>query len=309
MPVPDFQTLMLPVLENLADGREARLRDTMQPLAKHFALTPAEFEERLPNGRQARFRNRVSWAHIYLKEAGLLQRPSRGVYRISARGRELLASKPPRIDIHFLERYPEFVEFRQRGSREDVEAPGTEPVKAGDDPALTPDELINTGYAQLRAGLASQLLERVMSASPAFFENLVVEVLVAMGYGGSHEDAARVVGRSGDGGIDGVIKQDRLGLEHIYVQAKRWEGTVSRPEIQRFAGALQGQRARKGVFITTSDFTRDAREYAANLQTTLVLVNGSLLAELMIEYGVGVSEGQTFKLKKLDEDYFGEEAE
>ena len=171
----------------------------------------------------------------------------------------------------------------------------------------TPDEQIRSGYVRLRASLAALLLERVKQASPAFFESLVVEVLEAMGYGGSHADAAKIVGRSGDGGIDGIIKQDRLGLENIYVQAKRWETTVGRPTIQQFAGALQGQRARKGVLITTSDFSREAKEYAAGLQNTIVLVHGVELAALMIDYGVGVSEGETLRLKRLDEDYFAED--
>jgi restriction system protein len=234
-------------------------------------------------------------------------RPNLDVYRITARGLEVLKAAPPKIDIHFLERFPEFLEFRSRTGEAVNTAPVSDVALADQTSELTPDEQIRAGYLRLRASLAAQLLERTKQASPAFFEELVVQVLVAMGYGGSQQDAARVVGRSGDGGIDGIIKQDRLGLENIYVQAKRWEGTVGRPTIQQFAGALQGQRARKGVLITTSEFTRDAVEYAGGLQNTIVFVSGAQLAELMIDYNVGVGEGETLKLKKLDEDYFDEE--
>jgi restriction system protein len=307
MPVPDFQTLMLPVLRRFEDGAEHGLREATDAIAREFQLTAADIAEALPSGRQTRFRNRLAWAHNYLKQSGLLESPRRGVYRMTERGREVLAAPPPRIDIPYLERFPEFLEFRSR-SGEEAAVPGeAQPATTEQASELTPDEQIRAGYARMRASLAAQLLERVKQAPPAFFENLVVEVLVAMGYGGSHEDAAKVVGRSGDGGIDGIIKQDRLGLEYIYVQAKRWEATVGRPTIQQFAGALQGQRARKGVVITTSEFSRDAIEYAGSLQTTIVLISGAQLAQLMIDYGVGVSEGETLKLKKLDEDCFGEE--
>jgi restriction system protein len=296
---------MLPVLQRFGDDGEHGLRDASASIAEEFKLTEAEINEPLPSGRQTRLQNRIAWAHGYLKEAGLLERPSRGVYRLSQRGREVLASMPGRIDIAYLERFPEFLEFRSRsGTAAEVGVGQT--TSAEGDSELTPDEQIREGYQRLRASLAAQLLDRVKQASPAFFESLVVEVLVAMGYGGSHAQAAQVVGRSGDGGIDGIIKQDRLGLENIYIQAKRWEATVGRPTIQQFAGALQGQRARKGVLITTSDFSREAKDYAAGLQNTIVLVSGVELAELMIDYGVGVSEGETLKLKKLDEDYFGE---
>jgi restriction system protein len=302
---------MLPVLREYADGQERASRDAREGVIAKMALTKDDLAERLPNSPQTRVGNRVAWAHSYLKQAGILESPRRGHYQVTSRGLELLKSPPARIDIEFLERYPDFLEFRQRkGTRSGdshAASDGGASQAAAAGAALTPDEQIKSGYTNLRANLAVQLLERVRKATPAFFEELVVEVLVAMGYGGSHDDAAKVVGRSGDGGIDGVIKQDRLGLENIYVQAKRWETTVGRPTIQQFAGALQGQRARKGVLITTSDFSREAIEYADNLQNTIVLVNGVELAELMIDYGVGVSDGETLKLKKLDEDYFGEE--
>jgi restriction system protein len=298
---------MLPVLQLFADGSEHGLRDAAVPISTKFKLTDADIAETLPSGRQTRIGNRLAWTHNYLKQSGLLESPRRGVYRITPRGLDVLKAAPLKIDIHFLEQFPEFLEFRSRTGEAASTARVSDVALADQSSELTPDEQIRAGYLRLRASLAAQLLERTKQASPAFFEELVVEVLVAMGYGGSHQDAARVVGRSGDGGIDGIIKQDRLGLENIYVQAKRWEGSVGRPTIQQFAGALQGQRARKGVLITTSEFTRDAIDYAGGLQNTIVLVSGAQLAELMIDFNVGVGEGETLKLKKLDEDYFDEE--
>lgn len=316
MAVPDFQTMMLPVLQQYAGGADRSTRDVRDSVAGALGVTAADRAEVLPSGRQTRYANRVAWSHIYLKQAGLLASPRRGVYQITERGRALLASPPDRISIAYLTRYPEFVAFQTKqksyggDSDEDSDERKTSDgqVVAADAPLLTPDEQMRTGYKRLREALADQLLDRVRQATPAFFESLVVDILVAMGYGGTHDDAARVVGRSGDGGIDGIIKEDRLGLENIYVQAKRYtEGTIGRPAIQQFAGALQGQRARKGVFITTSTFTRDAIEYAKGLQNTIVLVDGPQLAELMIDYGVAVSEVQTLRIMKLDEDWFAEE--
>jgi restriction system protein len=308
MAVPDFQTLMLPVLKQYADGKEHASNEMTEPLVKQFQLTPEEIAERLPSGRQTRFRNRLNWAHSYLKQAALLESPRHGCYRITSRGREALASNVQRIDINFLERYPEFQEFRTRTATNTTVVPATGPVTIGTtETELTPDEQVRLGAARHRTLLAGVLLERVKQAPPAFFENLVVELLVAMGYGGSHADAAKVVGRVGDGGIDGIIKEDRLGFDSIYVQAKRWEGPVGRPTVQQFAGALQGQRARKGVVITTSAFIREATDYAAGLQSTIILVDGSQLAELMIDYGIGVADVETIRLKRIDEDYFAED--
>lgn len=313
MAVPDFQTLMLPVLEQFADGEERPTRQARDQVAAQLQLSTDDVNEILPSGRQTRFANRVAWAHIYLKRAGLLGSPRRGIYQITGRGREVLASPPRRIDIEFLMRYPEFVAFQrpaaEAATSETAGSPSAEIVARGEQPQLTPDEQIRSGYLRLRETVAAQLLERVRTVSPRFFEELVVDLLVAMGYGGSHEDAARVVGRSGDGGIDGIIKEDRLGLESIYVQAKRWQEdrTVGRPDIQQFAGALQGQRARKGVFMTTAGFSRDAIEYAKGLQTTIVLIDGEQLAQLMLDHGVGVNTGEAIKLVKVDEDYFLEE--
>jgi restriction system protein len=310
MAVPDFQSLTLPVLKEFADGLEHATKEIRERVARQLGLSSEDIAEILPSGGQTRFANRVAWAHVYMKQAGLLESVRRGVYRITPRGREVLASPPPQINLHFLERYPEYLEFRARQYPTSTNAEAATSVESHDKPEvsiLTPDEQIRAGYQLLKANLAAQLLERARQASPSFFEELVVEVLVKMGYGGSQEDAAQVVGKSGDGGIDGIIKEDRLGLESIYVQAKRWEATVGRPTIQQFAGALHGNRARKGVVITTSNFSREAIEYVRSLQTTIVLIDGPQLADYMIEFGVGVSDVETIKLKRLDEDYFGEE--
>jgi restriction system protein len=241
-----------------------------------------------------------------MKQAGLIEYPSRAVLRITERGKKALAGGPARIDINFLEQFEEFVAFRT-ATTEDTQPGRPSAVVARSDASadLTPDELMRTGYQRLRQSLAAQLLERVKSGSDRAFEELVIDLLVRMGYGGSREDAGAVVGGSGDGGIDGIIKEDRLGLEAIYVQAKKWtDNTVGRPDVQKFAGALQGQRARKGVFITTSKFSADARAYAGSLQSPIVLIDGSQLAELMLDHGVGVSESSVFKVWRLDEDYF-----
>jgi restriction system protein len=311
MAVPDFQSLMLPVLKRFADGTEQMPADIRGAMAEEFKLTAADLAVLLPSGKQATFSNRVAWSLGYLKQAGLLESPTRAHYRLTERGRELLKTQPDRIDISFLERYPDFQAFRHRVVEAVEPVTGAAPafgvanIAAG--PVLTPDEQIRVGAASLRQSLAVQLLERMKQASPAFFESVVVDLLVAMGYGGSHADAARVVGRSGDGGIDGVIKEDRLGLESIYVQAKRWEATVGRPTIQQFAGALAGHHARKGVVITTSAYSQEAIGYAETLPTTIVLIDGQQLAELMIEFGVGVSDVDTIRLRRVDEEYFGEE--
>jgi restriction system protein len=306
MAIPGFQDLTLPVLQEYADGRERTTKEVRDRVALQLGLTPQDLVEQLPSRRAVKYANRAAWAHFYLKQAALLESPRRGVYRITERGRGLLSSPPERIDVSFLMQYPEMLEFRKKSATDkadDSDVDDLHEVAA----ELTPDEQVITGYQRQRDSLAAQLLTRVQQASPGFFERLVVELLVALGYGGSHEDAAQVVGRGGDEGIDGIIKDDRLGLESIYLQAKRWQGTVGRPIIQQFAGALQGQRARKGVLITTSSFSREAVDYARGLQTTIVLLDGSQLAQLMIEYGVGVSDVQTIRLKKLDEDYFADE--
>jgi restriction system protein len=305
MSIPDFQTVMLPVLQDLAQG-ERRTRETLEALALHFRLTPEEVGERLPSGRQTKFSNRLAWAKAHLKGAGLIESPERAVYRLTDRGREVLTKNLPTIGMAFLGRFPEYGAFRQR-TREvaDSDAASTKKGSAASTAeASTPDELIDEGYRQLRAVLVTDLRERIAAMTPAAFEALVVDLFKKMNYGGPQDDAALVVGKGGDEGIDGIIKQDRLGLETIYLQAKRWQGTVGRPEIHRFSGALQGQRARKGVFITASSFTTEARAYAASIQTTIILIDGAQLADLMIDYNVGVSTHNTITIKRIDSDYF-----
>jgi len=302
MPIPDYQTCMLPLLQFLADGNEHSLRETEEALAVVFGLTPADRAERLPSGQQGIFINRIGWARTYLKKAILIESPRRAVFCITERGKQVLANKPTRIDAKYLEQWPEFIEFR------DSSRTGQDPELSTDSttPATTPEESLELAYLGLREQLSQEILAKVLSCSPTFFEQLVVELLVKMGYGGSRKDAGQRIGQTGDGGIDGIIKEDRLGLDTIYIQAKRWQGTVGRPEIQKFVGALQGQRAKKGVFITTSTYSSDAVAYASNIETKVVLINGKQLSELMIDFEVGVSVSASFTVKKIDSDYFEE---
>ncbi len=300
--VPDFQSLMLPLLRLAADGRERPLAEVRDLLAAEFGLGAAERDELLPSGRQSRFGNRVAWAKVYLQQAALLVSPRRGHFQISDRGRELLKAPPERIDIKFLERYPEFAEFRGRKGEIGGENQRL-PVEAE---LETPEEALETAHLKMRASLASEVLGRVKAGSDKFFERLVVELLLKMGYGGSRSDAGQAVGRSGDEGIDGVISEDRLGLEVVYLQAKKWEGTVGRPEIQKFVGALHGKRAKKGVFITTGAFTADAAAYVEHIDPKVVLIDGRRLAEFMIDFEVGVATTRTYHMKRVDSDYFDE---
>lgn len=266
----------------------------------------------LPSGTAPMFDNRVGWAKTYLKQAGLIDATRRGYFRITLRGSELLGTNPIQIDTSTLEKYQEFRAFRSRRSEGNgaqqpdlpITLPSPSQITSSPAPEATPEELFSQAYQRLRSNLEAEVLEQVKAATPAFFERLVIDLLVAMGYGGSRQDAGKAVGRSGDGGIDGIIKEDKLGLDVIYVQAKRWEGTVGRPEIQKFAGALQGQRANKGVFITTSGFSREAHEYAGIIPSKIILVGGEQLAALMVDHNVGVSPVSRFEIKRVDSDYF-----
>jgi restriction system protein len=278
MAVPDFQSLMLPLLRISADGQEHSLAETRDVLAAECRLTNVDLEELLPSGRQSKFSNRVAWAKSYLQQAGLLVSPRRGHFQVTARGREVLKAPPVRIDIRFLEQYPEFVEFRSPKAEAD-DTPGTVPTSPPE--PETPEEALEAAHLKMRTGLALELLSRLKAASPQFFERLVVELLLKMGYGGSRRDAGQAIGRAGDEGIDGVISEDRLGLDVVYLQAKKWEGTVGRPEIHKFVGALHGKRAKKGVFITTSMFSADAVAYVEHIDPKVVLIDGRRLAELL----------------------------
>ncbi|MFG6439296.1 restriction endonuclease [Pelomonas margarita] len=293
---------MLPLLKSAQDGGEHTMRQTVERLAVDFNLSQEEQTELLPSGQQAVFTNRVAWARFYLKKAGLIDSPRRGSLKITERGLSVLANSPTTIDNKFLDQYQEFKEFRESSkSPQMVQSP-----TSTEEELQTPEENLEQAHQRIRSELAEELLQKILVCSPAFFEHLVVELLVKMGYGGSRKDAGERVGQSGDGGIDGIIKEDRLGLDTIYIQAKRWQGTVGRPEIQKFVGALSGQRAKKGVFIATSRFTADAIEYVSLIETKVVLIDGGKLAALMIDFDVGVSTQATYVIKKIDSDYFEE---
>lgn len=303
MPIPDFQNLMLPLLRIAADGAEHRLSDVIEALAQQFELSEAERAELLPSGVQPKFDNRVGWARTYLGKAGLVESPRRGWFRITERGRAALAQNPLRIDMAFLSQYPEYQTFRSRGRVVENDVAAASPAEE----VASPEERLEASYQALRGALAQELLEKVKQVSPRFFERLVVDLLVAMGYGGSRRDAGQAIGRSGDGGIDGIINEDRLGLDVVYIQAKRWEQTVSRPEVQAFAGSLEGVRARKGVMITTSTFSPQAREYVSRIEKKIVLIDGEQLAQYLIDYDIGVTEVSRYVIKKVDLDYFEED--
>jgi restriction system protein len=292
---------MLPLLRAVADGQPHRSSELRETLERSMGLTDADRRERLPSGRQQRFVNRVAWARTYLAKAGLVEIP-RGTVRITERGRVLLNKNPTRVDMRLLNRYPEFVSFRARAA---VTLP-SDPTTPDGSGTETPEEAIERAHHQHLTALADDLLLRVKALSPSTFERLVVELRLTMGHGGTMEDAGQVVGRSGDGGLDGVIKEDKLGLDMIYVQAKKWDATVGRPAVQGFAGSLQGYRATKGVFITTAAFSSDAREYVERIETRVVLIDGTMLARLMIEHNVGVTATATHQIKRVDSDYFAD---
>lgn len=307
MAIPDYQSVMLPLLKYAGNGKEHRIREAVEQLAEQFRLSEEERNELLPSGQQAIFKNRVGWASTYLKKAGLLDSGKKGYFSITRRGLDVLRENPPSIDVNFLRRYEEFNGFYNKDKQPVIDKPDiprTESVERKKD--LDPEESLEIAYQKLHNELVSEILSIIKKCSASFFESLVVDVLTKMGYGGSRADAGKAVGKSHDGGIDGIIKEDRLGLDVIYIQAKRWEGTVTRPEIQKFAGALIGKKAKKGVFITTSGFSKEAIEYA-DFTGNIVLVEGEMLARLMIEYNVGVSKVKSYEVKKMDTDYFEEE--
>ncbi|MDL1870703.1 restriction endonuclease [Deltaproteobacteria bacterium PRO3] len=302
MPIPDYQSTMLPLLQFVADGQEHSLREVIEGLADKFNLTELERKDLLPSGQQPVFDNRVAWARTYLSKAGLLDSTRRGFFKITPRGREALAKNPSKINVKFLDQFPEFVEFRtkKQEQKETTDILEAENLK-------TPAELLETAYQKLRENLASELLKIVSECSPAFFERLVIDLLVKMGYGGSRKEAGKAIGRMGDEGIDGIINEDRLGLDVIYIQAKRWQATIGRPEIQKFAGALQGHRAKKGIFITTSSFTKDAQDYVSKIDSKIILIDGEQLAHFMIDHNIGLTPISTYETKRIDSDYFNEE--
>ena len=300
MAIPDYQSIMLPLLKLALDKKEHSMQDTIERLAALFNLSESERRELLPSGQQEIFDNRVGWARTYLKKAGLIDSPKRGIFVITEKGLSVLKTNPPKINVAFLRQYPEFVEFQtvKKESKETEEDVSSQ---------QTPEESLEYGYQKLRQALAQDLLNKIKSCSPSFFEKLVVELLVKMGYGGSRRDAGQAIGKSGDEGIDGIIKEDKLGLDVIYIQAKKWEGVVGRPEIMKFVGALQGQHARKGIFITTSYFTEDAMQYAKKVDSKIILLDGDELSKLMIDHDIGVARMASYDIKRIDSDYFSEE--
>ncbi len=298
MAVPDFQSFFKPLLDLAADGKEHSIQEAREVIAMVMALPEADLKEPLPSGIQTKFENRVAWAKSYFIQAKVLESPRRSMFRITQRGMDLHKTGHQRIDIRILNQYPEFLEFHKAKSPKEEEQ---EPSKE------TPEETLQKSYESIRGDLASQIVQRIASNSPQFFERLVVDLMVAMGYGGSRADAGKSIGGTGDEGIDGIIKEDRLGLDLVYLQAKRWEGTVGRPEVQKFVGALHGKRAKKGVFITTSKFSDDAKNYVETIDPKVVLIDGRMLAELMIDYGLGTTTTATYQVKRIDSDYFIEE--
>jgi restriction system protein len=302
MAIPDFQSIMLPLLKLLGDQKERTNQQIAQELSKEFNLTPEEVKVLLPSGNQQIFVNRISWAKSFLKQALLIASPQKGIYQITSRGLEILEKKPERIDVKYLCQFHEFPHFRRKRNLQQ-ETQSNEDSQ--DD--KTPEEYIEYGYQRVLEELSTSLLEKIKECPPKFFEKLVIDLLLAMGYGGSRQEAGKIVGASGDAGVDGIINEDKLGLDSIYIQAKRWDTNVGRPEIQRFAGALQGKRARKGVFITTSSFTKDASDYVSMIDSKIILIDGEYLSKLMIEHNIGVAKIGSYELKKIDSDYFIDE--
>jgi restriction system protein len=310
MPVPSYDTFMLPLLRLLADGQEHDVRELREKLAAEFKLTDEDRGARVSTGRQLAYDNRVGWAKTYLDKAGLISSPRRAWCRITDVGRKVLGQKPERISKEFLLQFESFRAFVARPPAEDSAA--EEPPSSHTEPnvqgaTITPEEALERSYKEIRRKVEADLLDAVSRASPGFFEKLVVELLVKMGYGGTLEDAGRALGRSHDGGVDGISKEDHLGLDAIYIQAKRWQNTVGRPDVQAFAGSLEGERARKGVFITTSTFSTEAREYVKKIEKKIVLIGGRELAGLMVDFGIGVNTVNTYEITRVDGDYFTEE--
>jgi restriction system protein len=302
MAIPDFQSVMRPVLATVQDGKPLPLNELRERVADQFQLTEEERKERLPSGHQTVINNRVGWARTYLNKAGLLCIPAKGMVQITARGLDVLGGGPERITVSWLKRFPEFADFHTAKPQATDETVALEIETA----EITPDEQLVAAHQALAQSLADELLAQVRAATPSFFEQVVVDLMIAMGYGGSRKEAGRATKATNDDGIDGIIKEDKLGLDVIYLQAKRWANTVHRPEIDKFIGALTRQRARKGVFITTSDFSEGARTAALGLDIKVVLIDGIELARLMLENNVGVSVKQVYEVKQLDSDYFVE---
>jgi restriction system protein len=304
MTIPDFQSIMLPLMQLASDEKEHSSKESIEYLASHFDLTEVEKQKLLPSGRQRIFDNRVGWSRTFLKKAGLLEYTRRAHFKITNRGNDLLKQEPSTINVTLLKQFPEFLEFQGTNASETLTDISSNVDLTEQE---TPEEMLEYAYQKIHKTLAQEILEKVKHCSPTFFEQLVVELLVKMGYGGSIKEAGRAIGKTNDEGIDGIIKEDRLGLDAIYIQAKRWNDTVGRPEIQRFVGALAGQGAKKGIFITTSKFSDQAKNYAPRNDAKIVLIDGEELAQYMIDFNLGVSIVSEYQIKKIDSDYFGDE--
>jgi restriction system protein len=302
--IPSYEEIMLPLLKFLSDKREHSLQEADDVLSNQFNLSDAEKRELLPSGQQPLFRNRLGWARSYMKKAGLIDSPKRAHFKITDRGLALLNENPSEITSGFLMRYPEFVEFKSF-RRPKTDSPQIEFQEI--DNNKTPEESLDYAYQKLRSELAKELLDVVKSCTPAFFEKLVVDLLIKMGYGGSRKDAGQALGKSGDGGIDGIIKEDKLGLDTIYIQAKKWENSVPVKEIRDFTGALASKKAKKGIFITTSTFPSSVYEFVTQVEYKIVLIDGEQLANFMFENNVGLSTVNEYHVKKIDTDYFEED--
>lgn len=298
MSIPDFQALMRPLLDLHADGREHLNRDLVNNLAQQLALTEEQRREMLASGRAKLFDNRVGWAKTYLTNAGLIESPRRAVSVITQRGQQVLATHQGTINLRFLN---DLADKPVKG------APAASNVASTSETLeISPLEAVENAHLQIRKDIERSLLSKIAANPPEFLERVVVDLIVKMGYGGNLKDAGEAIGRSGDEGIDGIIKEDPLGLDTIYLQAKRYEGTIGRPDIQKFAGALQGQRAKKGIFITTSSYTKEARDFVSKIDTKIILIDGPMLAQLMYDHGVGVTTHTVYEIKRVDTDYFDE---
>ncbi len=298
MTIPSYEEMMLPLLAFAGDTKEHSMEEALEFIKKKFNITPEESAILLNSGKQSVVSNRVGWARTYLKKAGLLDSKQRARFNITELGLRVIKENPPKITDRFLMQFPDFQEFQKRHKEKRSVTGG------GGDDGKTPLEVLEDSYGTLRSNLADELLSNIAKCSPAFFEKLVVELLVGMGYGGSIADAGQTIGKSGDGGIDGIIKEDKLGLDIVYIQAKRWENPVGAKEIRNFVGALAGQKANKGVFITTASFTKDASSFVQQIQQKVILIDGQLLAQYMIDYDIGVSLEKTYQVKRVDHDYF-----
>ena len=309
MPIPDYQSLMLPLLKFIDDDKSHTTQEAVEHLSEEFNLTEEELNNWLPSKKGKTFHNRVHWAKAHLKMSGAIENISKGTFKITERGRLILNSNPLSISVKYLmslfsDYEDKIIGFRTKKKEND---PTESAPYDKEEEDATPEELIESGYHKIRKALENEILMKLKSVHPSFFERIVVELLVKMGYGGSIQDAGKAIGKSGDEGIDGIIKEDKLGLDVIYVQAKRWEGVVGRPELHKFVGALAGQGAKKGIFITTSSFTKEAEQYSPKNETKMVLIDGMKLAQYMIDYNLGVSIQNTYEIKRIDTDYFDED--